>query len=147
RPILLVGGALSASAAVAQLTGMPPASVRPGSWNYAATATGSEASFMDPSGTVQLAIRCTRATRIVGISMRAVPATSLSVSTSSLSRSLPAAFDAASARVNAQLPARDGLLDAIAFSQGRFSVSVTGLSPLVLPAWPEPARAIEDCRN
>jgi hypothetical protein len=42
-------------------------------------------------------------------------------------------------------PARDTLLDAMAFSRGRF-VLQAGTTDLVLPPWPEIARVIEDCR-
>ena len=49
-------------------------------------------------------------------------------------------------RVTAELFALDPLLDAIAFSRGRFAVTMAGGSPLVVPAWPEAARTIEDCR-
>jgi len=43
--------------------------------------------------------------------------------------------------------ANDQLLDAIAFSRGRFLVS-GGTGPiLAVPSWPEAARSIEDCRN
>jgi hypothetical protein len=49
--------------------------------------------------------------------------------------------------LTAELAAFDNLFDALAFSRGRFSVTAAGGAPLVLPAWPEPARAIEDCRN
>lgn len=45
------------------------------------------------------------------------------------------------------LPARDALLDAMAFSRGRFSVEVNGLPTLYLPAWAEVGRVIEDCRR
>lgn len=45
------------------------------------------------------------------------------------------------------LPARDPLLDAMAFSRGRFLFEVAGLTPLVLPSWPEVSRVIEDCRQ
>ena len=110
-------------------------------------ATGSEALFTDAAGTAQLAVRCQRASRIVTISMRSIPANAITLSATDASRSLPASYDQASSTATAQLPARDNLLDALAFSRGRFSVAVAGLSPLVVPAWPETARAIEDCRN
>lgn len=45
------------------------------------------------------------------------------------------------------LAARDPLLDAMAFSRGRFSVEVNGLPTLYLPAWAEVGRVIEDCRK
>jgi hypothetical protein len=49
-------------------------------------------------------------------------------------------------RVTADFSAFDPLLDAIAFSRGRVSVTIAGGSSLVVPAWPEAARTIEDCR-
>lgn len=49
--------------------------------------------------------------------------------------------------LTAQLAADDPLLDAIAFSRGRFAVQASGAAMFVLPAWPEPARVIEDCRG
>jgi len=143
--VLVLGGALSAAASAQ--TPAPAAALRPGSWTYAATAIGSEALFRDSAGTPQLAVRCVRASRIVTISMRSIPATAMTLWTSSASRSLAATYDQASSTATAQLAARDNLLDALAFSRGRFSVAVPGLSPLMVAAWPEPARAIEDCRN
>ena len=49
--------------------------------------------------------------------------------------------------IAASAGARDPRLDQIAFSRGRFLVDVAGQSRLVLPAWPEVARVIEDCRG
>ena len=46
----------------------------------------------------------------------------------------------------AQVPASDPLLEQMAFSRGRFLVVVEGGPSLVVPAWPELARVIEDCR-
>ncbi|WBO21007.1 hypothetical protein [Sphingomonas abietis] len=46
----------------------------------------------------------------------------------------------------AQLGARDPRLDQLAFSRGRFLVDAPGQTRLVLPAWPQVARVIEDCR-
>lgn len=44
------------------------------------------------------------------------------------------------------LQARDSLLDAMAFSRGRFAVETAGLPTLYVPSWPEISRVIEDCR-
>jgi hypothetical protein len=44
------------------------------------------------------------------------------------------------------LPARDPVLDAMAFSRGRFAVETAGLPTLYVPSWPEVSRVIEDCR-
>ncbi|MEJ2457854.1 MAG: hypothetical protein P8Y58_06770 [Novosphingobium sp.] len=44
------------------------------------------------------------------------------------------------------LSARDPLLDAMAFSRGRFAVEAAGAPPLYGPSWTEVSRVIEDCR-
>jgi hypothetical protein len=49
--------------------------------------------------------------------------------------------------ITATLVPSDPLLDELAFSRGRFLIRVDGLPDLVLPAWPEPARVIEECRG
>jgi hypothetical protein len=46
-----------------------------------------------------------------------------------------------------RMPASDPLLDQMAFSRGRFLVRAEGGPSLVVPAWPEFARVIEDCRG
>lgn len=48
--------------------------------------------------------------------------------------------------VTVNIPARDSVLDAMAFSRGRFAVSVPGQQTLYLPSWTEVSRVIEDCR-
>lgn len=45
------------------------------------------------------------------------------------------------------LSARDRLLDAIAFSRGRFMVEIEGRARMILPADPAVSRVIEDCRR
>lgn len=47
----------------------------------------------------------------------------------------------------AEIRARDPILDAIAFSRGRFVLDVAGQPILALPSWPEVSRVIEDCRQ
>jgi hypothetical protein len=77
-----------------------------------------------------------------------VPAT---ITTSSTSRHLTAS-PSGSAAPNAATPfdialsVRDPLLDAMAFSRGRFTLEMAGAQTLVLPAWSEIGRVIEDCR-
>ena len=118
-----------------------------GNWIYAATTDGSEASFLDSSARSQLFIRCTRASRLVTIARPATAAAPfLNIWTSSQTRNLPASYNPATYRLSASLTAYDSLLDAIAFSRGRFVVSVSNTTALIVPAWEEPARVIEDCR-
>ncbi len=121
----------------------------PGSWTYGQTVPGAtDAIFMDASGAPQLTVRCNRATRrVIFIRPASAASPTLQLWTSSAARSLPATYDAASARISAEVPAFDRLLDALAFSRARFAVGVAGAPPLVVPNWPEATRAIEDCRN
>ena len=107
--------------------------ITPGAWGLAATATGSEARY----GT-HLSLRCDRAARTVTIARPVEPVASLTIVTDSVTRALPA---------GGRLLANDPLLDAIAFSRGRFLVSGGSGPVLAVPTWPEAARAIEDCRN
>ena len=119
----------------------------PGTWTYAATTDGSEASFLDATSRPQLFLRCTRTSRVVTIARPATAAAPfLSIWTTSQTRNLPASYNPATYRLSASVTAGDPLLDAIAFSRGRFAVSVSGTTALIAPAWEEPARVVEDCR-
>lgn len=107
--------------------------IPPGQWTYALTQTGSEARYG-----AHLLVRCERATRSVVILRPGAPAGSLTIVTDMMTKVLPP---------SGRVAASDPILDAVAFSRGRFVVA-GGLSPvLAVPSWPEPARAIEDCRN
>ena len=112
----------------------------PGGWAYAASPVASDSTFA-----AVLRIHCDRAARQVTIQrlgVAPVPGVApppMLIATDSVARVLPGAA--------APLAARDPLLDAIAFSRGRFVVTGGGGGMLVLPAWPEAARSIEDCRN
>ena len=117
-----------------------------GSWLYTATADGSEATFNNQTGQPQLTIRCTRSTRRISLLKPGTASPALWVWTSSQSRSLPATYDASSARIVADLGAYDPLLDAIASSRGRIGFSTSGLAALVVPPWANVGRVIEDCR-
>ena len=142
---LLVPTALPAQAVAPDLSAAVPIA---GSWSYASVAGGSEASFANASALPQLTIRCTRATRRVAIAKPATGAAPfLAVWTDTLARSVPASFNPQTARLTADLAAYDPLLDALAYSRGRIGVTVSGLPTLVVPAFPEVARVIEDCRS
>ena len=118
-----------------------------GTWSYHSMPGGSAARFVDTTGTARLAIECNRATRRVTIARTtSIAAPSILVWTSVASRTLPARFEPNARRVSAEIAASDALLDAIAFSRGRIAVTMEGVELLVMPAWPEPARTIEDCR-
>jgi hypothetical protein len=118
-----------------------------GNWTYAAATDGSQATFANSLGTPQLWVHCTRATRRVTISKPASAAAPLlNVWTSSLTRAVPSSFNPATGRLTIDLAPYDPLLDAIATSRGRAGFTAGAEPPLVIPAWPEIAHVIEDCR-
>jgi hypothetical protein len=119
-----------------------------GNWTYAGTADGNEAVFANAYGYSQLWIRCFRATRQISISRSASAAAPLlDIWTSSASRGVAASFTSTTARLTVMLTNYDPLLDAIATSRGRLGFRVGNDPALVVPAWPEVARVIEDCRS
>jgi hypothetical protein len=101
----------------------------PGDWTYDPAA--SEARYGDFS------LRCDSARGQV-VAARAGSSGPLRLRTTYGERVLPA---------GGALAAADPLLDEIAYSRGRFTVDRPGAAMLVLPAWPEPARVVEDCRG
>jgi hypothetical protein len=104
-----------------------------GQWSYFATAGGSIAMYGS-----HFQLRCDRVTRTVTISRPNAAPEVLTISTDSITRTIPA---------SGRLLANDPLLDAIAFSRGRFIVSGGSGPTIAVPSWPEAARSIEDCRN
>ncbi len=73
-----------------------------------------------------------------------LPATIVTTSTRRMVTAQP--FAGPPAVMAIRLAARDAILDAMAFSRGRFAIEVAGLAPVYAPSWPEVARVIEDCR-
>ncbi|HUG45274.1 MAG TPA: hypothetical protein VMK31_02025 [Sphingomicrobium sp.] len=125
-------------------------SVRPmaGSWTYRAIPGGTEAGFADSAGVQRLVIRCNRVARIVSVARTGVAraAPMLAIWTSSSARSVPSRF-LPSAELVADLSAADPLLDAIAFSRGRFATGAAGAPLVAVPTSAEAFRVIEDCRK
>jgi hypothetical protein len=117
------------------------APITPGDWRYA----GGTATFAAPDGSALLTLRC--AGGAVAIDRAGVAATATPgfiVRSETVSRSLIPT--SAGGWTSAALPAHDPLLDAIAFSKGRFAVENAGLPTLYVPSYPEVTRVIEDCR-
>ena len=141
---LAAASSLSAQAIPDLSTATPVA----GNWTYSATTDGSEAVFANASAIPQLWVHCTRATRRVSIAKSATAAAPLlSVWTSSLTRSVASSFNPATGRRTIDLASNDPLLDAITASRGRIGLGIAAQPPLVVPAWAEVARVIEDCRS
>jgi hypothetical protein len=121
----------------------------PGDWSYRSTPEGSAAHFGAPQGGASLSLLCQRASRTIqlvraGTANGTVPIT---IRTTNGDSAVSGQAQAGGTPgVAASIAANDPLLDAIAFSRGRFAVEVSGMPTLYVPAWPEIIRVIEDCR-
>lgn len=121
------------------------APVTPGDWRYASGV----ARFGEPGSEPRLTMRCDRMAGTVEISRTGTASAALPmiVRTETMERSVDAVpAPGAQPAIVARIPARDPLLDAMAFSRGRFAIEIGGLPALYLPSWPEVTRVIEDCR-
>jgi hypothetical protein len=116
------------------------APITPGDWTYA----GGLARFAE-----HLVMRCDRAAGVIEIGRAgtsAAPAQMI-VRAELMERGIAArSAESDPTWIFARVPARDPLLDAMAFSKGRFAVEVAGLQTLYVPSYPEVTRVIEDCR-
>lgn len=118
-----------------------------GDWVYRQDARGSIALFGPVGMDAELTLRCDRAARQLYLSRRGTAsAAPITIRTSSLLRSLPAAPAGDSGYLAAALAPGDPLLDAMGYSRGQFVVEQAGLPTLVVPAWAEILRVTEDCR-
>ena len=120
----------------------------PGDWTYRTSGTGTQALFGEAAQGARAVISCDRATRRVTIERAGVASgqVQMLVRTETQDRTLTASASP-NQQIGAQLAASDPLLDAIAFSRGRFALEVTGQQGLYLPAYPEITRVVEDCRG
>ena len=114
----------------------------PGDWLYRSAGQDRRASFVAPSGAVLFEIICAGG-RMQLMRPGTAPAP-FRVLTETAERDVDA--HERSGALVAELSAHDSLLDAMAFSKGRFAVLTGGLPALYLPAWPEVTRVIEECR-
>ncbi len=121
--------------------------IAPGTWRYEPGTAVSTALYADASA-VHFAVRCDLASHRVTL-MRSGSATEMQLFTSSRTARFPTGHIELDGRAmsGVVLNASDTFLDAMAFSRGRLAVASPGLEGLAVPAWAEPARAIEDCRK
>lgn len=126
----------------------------PGDWRYQPGEFGkSSARFGAAGAGFVFAVACDARTRTITLSTVGLPGPqAMTIRTSSTQRTLPTASMARAdawppLTSDARLPANDPLLDAMGFSRGRFVVEQPGQTPLVIPAWAEILRVVEDCRG
>ena len=113
----------------------------PGDWTWRREPTGSVAQF-GTAGAARLTLRCNTGRRQVVLTVSGATPTPLTVRTTSVTRSLALQPGGAIA-----LASTDALLDAMAFSRGRFVIEQAGTPALVLTPYAEIGRVIEDCRG
>jgi hypothetical protein len=121
------------------------APITPGDWRWSIEGGQSVARFAGGA----LVLRCDPGSRAIslqraGTAPGPVPVTVLTTNGNRPLSATPLAGPPPVLSVN--IAARDTLLDAIAFSRGRFAVEMTGLPTLYVPSWPEISRVVEDCR-
>ena len=121
------------------------APITPGVWEWRPMNGQSVARF---AGGL-LYVRCDPASRSVTLSRQgdARGPTAMRIVTSSTTRQVNATPQGGpSPLVSVAFSANDRLLDAMAFSRGRFAIETAGMPTLYVPSWPEVSRVIEDCR-
>lgn len=120
----------------------------PGTWSYRRDARGGLALFGQAGTDAALTLRCDLSARQFYLSVAGAPASPATVRTSTTLRALTLQpTGGAQPYAAASLATTDPLLDAIAFSRGRFVVEQAGRPPLVVPVYAEIGRVIEDCRQ
>ncbi|HEY0270585.1 MAG TPA: hypothetical protein VGC10_06320 [Sphingomonas sp.] len=124
----------------------------PGRWLWRRDAGGASFSqYGMPGAAALLSLRCDAGRRVVAIARAGSlggGAATMTVTTSFGAFALPARDGVRDVGgIVGELPVNDPRLDQLAFSRGRFLVDLPGRPRLVVPAWPEAARVIEDCRG
>ena len=132
--------------AVSPTTTTGDGAVSPGIWTYGTDARGSRAMFGQANRDALLVVRCDRSARRIFVSVPgSAPDTLTLRATSTLSQYAARPSGSSPAYVAVDIAPSDPLLDALAFSRGRFTVAL-GSRALAVPAWPEFTRVVEDCR-
>ncbi|MBB6503417.1 hypothetical protein F4693_000370 [Sphingomonas endophytica] len=120
----------------------------PGAWRYTRAPAGPLARYGVTGQAPAAELRCDRAARALLLSRPGSSAMPFTIRTSAMSRSVATQLaTGAIPQVVARFALDDRLLDAMAFTRGRFTIEQPGTPPLVLPPWAEVGRVIEDCRG
>ncbi len=123
--------------------------VSPGAWSYAQDSRATRATFGVAGGMADFFVSCDLATRRIVVAIRDVPGQAPSATMTLRATTATATYAAvpdAFGYHRADLAATDPILDALAFSRGRFTV-IGGSLERRLPTWPEFTRVVEDCRG
>ncbi len=121
--------------------------VAPGIWTYAIDARGSRALFGEAGRDALMLIRCDRAARRIYVSVPGSSGGMLVLRATNMMKSVAVRPTGSTPPyVAADIAPADPILDALAFSRGRFTVALDSRATTV-PAWPEFTRVVEDCRG
>ncbi len=123
-----------------------------GDWAYRRDARGSVALFGPVAQNALFVVRCEMTPRRILLSRAGAFAGSETGQITLRGTSALKTYPVSNVRADpdyvvAALTTSDPQLDILTYSRGRFLVSVKGSPDLVIPAWPEVARVIEDCRS
>ncbi len=122
----------------------------PGTWVYRQDARGSIALFGTSGADAAVTLRCDRAAGRIFLSRKGASSGTRPFvlrTTSTVRSAASQSTGGTPAYMAIALHPSDRLLDAIAYSRGRFVLEAGDMAPLVVPAWAEIARVIEDCRD
>ena len=121
----------------------------PGDWTWGIVAGRSTASYGQPGKASLVTLACDKGDGEVWISRIGTGSGHVPAALSTTTGTRPLVSDpelSSPGRITIAIRAKDPILDAIAFSRGRFAFDLAGNAPLYLPSWPEVSRVIEDCR-
>ncbi len=126
--------------------------VTPGNWFYRQSGSGSQAIYGADSATPKFAVTCNKFAGQISLSHAGAfpPGESgrMSIRTTSGQNTVAVTNGTTTPpMVTATFAPRDAQLDSMAYSRGRFVVSIKGSQDLVIPSWSEFARVLEDCRG
>ena len=120
-----------------------------GDWVYRRDDRGSTAIFGPTGKHAVVSLRCDLQNRRIYVSREATaPGQRIVIRTSSATKEFAAKPTGGTpAYLATEIMPMDAILDAMAFSRGRILLETDGHPPIILPAWAEIARIVEDCRK
>ncbi len=129
----------------------PDRPLTPGDWVYRRDNRGSLALFGPAGDAAHFVIRCDTAKRRIYLSRAGNFAGGDTGRMTIRTTTALQAYAVANSNEDppfaaADLAPTDPHLDAMAYSRGRFAIIVKGAPDLIIPAWPEFSRVVEDCR-
>ncbi len=122
--------------------------ITPGTWAYRQDERGSVALFGVADGNALVTLRCDKQKgRIYLARASTLDAAKMTLRTSALARSYAAGSTRGAIPYLAiEMMPNDAMLDALAYSRGRFALQTEGQMSLAIPVYAEIGRIVEDCR-